>query len=330
MRFYIMCPYGTRTGGPEALHQLADSLNRNGQKAHMFYITPDEYRQLFQSQEIPAGSSISLPEKRECIPDYASYNAPSASEIQIDDQSVIVLPEIYTSLAKVFRTPLKLVWWLSVDNGLASLSQINLNYLRFGNVIHACQSRYAENFVTSVLGKKSIFLTDYTRTKKRFTYEGIQTKRAISINARPNKIIYPIDKLGELLNQTTGLEVYFLNGMPRRDVEKALESSFFYVDLANFPGLDRTPREALSLGAIPIILNAGAAKDFGFPQEWLLDNPDNDTVINTILSILDQYGTQILIAKNLAKQIANEREKFDNEVFSLVDLLTSAFKHQSQ
>ena len=84
----------------------------------------------------------------------------------VDDQptTVVVIPEVVTSLAWNFPLSRKAIWWLSIDNyfkwqhcnpGRSILE-------RRADLIHLCQSHYALDFLTSRQIGPLLMVTDFS------------------------------------------------------------------------------------------------------------------------------------------------------------------------
>lgn len=95
MTVYVYYPRGLATGGPEALHQLVDSLRRQNQPA---FLVP-----------IPGTESAPRAER------YDQYDAPEASAAGDTPGDIVVVPETQALLLKPLRKARGYVWWLSID-----------------------------------------------------------------------------------------------------------------------------------------------------------------------------------------------------------------------
>lgn len=142
--FKIFCPKGVRTGGPEALHQLTNSLLSLGKNAEIVYFGNLDVNDVF-------------PE----------YNVPKVSEFRKGNNNLIVVPEVSTHLLPKLDYWKSAIYWLSVDNFLKSRigfldaytpsrlrryisDKVNRRYeLKNGFLVdyHLCQSEYAKLFL---------------------------------------------------------------------------------------------------------------------------------------------------------------------------------------
>ena len=98
-KIFVCCPKGVITGGPELLHQFVHSLRMKGVDAYVLYYPFDEIG------ETPA--------------QYQHYNIEIGHYEQVDDDSMIILPEVATNLSVFFKKQRKAIWWLSIDNYFA-------------------------------------------------------------------------------------------------------------------------------------------------------------------------------------------------------------------
>ena len=85
----VYYPRGIRTGGPEALHQLVDSLRRQGVDAALVPIPGTEHQ----------------PD----VPDYEKYDAPLRADALDSCDDAIVMPEVWLGALK--RQPAHVFWW---------------------------------------------------------------------------------------------------------------------------------------------------------------------------------------------------------------------------
>ncbi len=150
MKFYILCPANTATGGPEALHQLYFKLRQAGKDAVMCY-TPEVPNPIHRS--------------------YYQYQPMFETNIQDRPENVLIVPETMVDHLDQYKHIQKAVWWLSVDNYFLdnSFKRINRFFgLKLGfkyiDAQHFAQSEYARQFLKSK-GIEATMLSDYIRTE---------------------------------------------------------------------------------------------------------------------------------------------------------------------
>jgi hypothetical protein len=151
---FLIAAITVRSGGPEALHQLAHTLTKLGIDSSIIY--------LFEAN----GKLIASKSNENQYPEYDQIRV--VTQPSIDDNTVLILPEIWANHALTFADSCNvLVWWLSVDNGLLSLGKIAHTldkYRSHPQIIHAYQSSYAREFLNSLgLNQNNLPLSDFTK-----------------------------------------------------------------------------------------------------------------------------------------------------------------------
>lgn len=268
MSIYILALHGIATGGPEAAHQLSDALIEQGFDARMVY---------FKWEDLAQGIPPEFPEYGPFAEEYSSYKVNLARALPDEEGNVMVLPETALHLSFAFKRAKVLIWWLSVDNAFNALSGLragpqmspNMNYLRRPNLYHASQSRYAERFVEA-LGLNSLgMLSDYTVDLTQYATPLPMSERPklVAFNAQPHKVPPPLIDLeaigAEIKRIDPEIDLVAIGGLPRKAIADIFAHARVYVDLGNFPGKDRMPREAISMCCCALVANAGAAEETG-------------------------------------------------------------------
>jgi len=93
---YLLCPALVRTGGPEALHQLARALCDFGHNVRMVYLHD-------AMPERVSGGRVIFPSIADPMPpEYAHYEIPSTFQIEDDPANAIVFPEIFPAVTRHF------------------------------------------------------------------------------------------------------------------------------------------------------------------------------------------------------------------------------------
>lgn len=322
MKYVIMCPYGVRTGGPEACFQLSDSLIKNGFNAELWLITNPDLEVLAQALRNNIDISkvnINVVEKNNQIDDYKSYRYKPFRTLESSEPAAFVLPETYLFLLPLLKRHNVVVWWLSVDNALGPLAQINLNWLRLPNVYHAVQSAYAMQFA-SALGLEPFYLTDYTQiNRKIFCSESNLTDRPpkITINAG-RKVIFDLNQLARLIqDQCPQVEIVKIVGMSHDQVISEFRSCRVFIDIGNFPGKDRMAREALAEGANVIVGSGGSGyyeADYPIPSLYRPKPFDLTAISRLAVHMLLNPEVHFKQFDTARKTIANEQKVFNREV----------------
>lgn len=266
---YIFTPHWIRTGGPEAQHQLSDALIEQGFDARLVYYNPDDISGVGEENGriVPwLGIPKLFPDhKVPSFEDYARYKTNPARSLNCSEGCVIVLSETLAHLTPLFPPSVTvLIWWLSVDNGFGALSQVNINHLRKANVKHAYQSEYAQRF-GDVMGFVSAgMLSDYTvdLTEHATPLAWSERPKLAALNLR--RSIAPEAEIADAIRALDPeIECVVIRDMSRAELAQILARARVYVDLGSFPGKDRGPREATTMGCCALVAHAGAAPETG-------------------------------------------------------------------
>ncbi len=327
---YILLPHNTRTGGPEALLQLADALGRRlpSLPTHVVCYTPAEIADLRSraQRNEDTHSELVFGEHEIGIPEYADYRVELAQRIPHSPQAVVVVPEVLADLIPALSRNTILLWWLSVDNAFGPLSRVNLNHLRRPNVWHACQSHYAERFVTAC-GLQSLGpLSDYTTERFAAADAGERAgKRTVAINASA-KVISDLDAIeAAIATRDPGLSLARVAGLSREALIELLSSAAVFVDLASFPGKDRMPREAARLGCPVVLADAGAGhygEDFPVPASSRVSPWAPESIADAVFALLDPSRAEQQLAA-WRGVLERERDDFDTEACNIFEALVA-------
>src|SRR5690606_20125588 len=235
MTTYVYYPRGLATGGPEALHQLVDSLRRQGQDAYLVAIPGTEGE--------PRASR------------YAHYDAPEAGAVDDAAGNTVVVPETQALLLAPLRRARGFVWWLSIDYAPRFVIERDTTSLlpiertrntRFPllqvrrvkrwargiatgedallqRVGHLAQSHYAWNHVFAHLGRPGSIVSDYTPQVATGAGSADRIAR-IAYNPAKSRPI-----MAEFARRWPGIELLPLQNMTGAEVAQALESSLVYL-----------------------------------------------------------------------------------------------------
>lgn len=230
---YIYCPAGTTTGGPEALHQLCDAINRQGGVARMVYIDYGAEKIVKASTPIP----------------YRIYCTRSVTEVVDSERNIIIVPEIWPHLFAHYNKIQKAVWWLSV------------NYKRSDDIFsdkqikHLYQSVYAKHFLLSNGIEQPLPLYDYLN----IPHNKQNNRKASQVCYNPKK---GFEVTNRIIQRLPNVSFIALQGLSKKEMAGVLSDSKIYIDFGTHPGKDRIPREAAIMGAVVITGTNGSAAFF--------------------------------------------------------------------
>jgi len=218
----------------------------------------------------------SFPVNREVPEPYAGYKCRVAREFdEINrEDSVVVIPEGLTRSFSVLDKPRKILWWMSVDNYLASTHEENLPNLIQTIELHLYQSEYARQYVLEKFGQDApvMKLKDYINSAHgQFLYPA---------NLRKNMALYNpkkgYDALKPVIEKCNWLQWVPILNLTVEETVVLMEAAKIYVDFGNHPGMDRIPREAAADGCCVITNRKGSAGnevDVPIPDRYKFQDP---------------------------------------------------------
>lgn len=262
-RVLVPYPRGTQSGGPEALHQLVDSLRRLGADAWLW----------------------PWPESRDNdrAADYERYDAPETTEMLDELDTAVVLPETALHLAGLWKKASVVCWWLSIDNSpyfqvrrlghnermdgaplsfamvrafVGSQRRVLRDRAKFARMTHLAQSKYAFDFIRAALRVSPTLLGDYVPDVDPIR---VKTADTLSIAFNPAKGKELTDEIRSMSHPS--LEWLPIQGLSREGVGSLLDRATVYLETGNQPGKDRIPREAALHGCVILMLRKGAGRN---------------------------------------------------------------------
>ena len=303
-RIFVFCPGGLVTGGPEALHQLADALNRRQPgRAEMMYLP------LHNTYAVPAP--------------FRRYRVDAANTRAALSGATVILAETAAHMINVVGAAAQIhMWWLSVDRffdvaGRDADALLTTAVRRVDK--HLYQSEYARQFIESITDRPAAPLGDYLAEEYRRAASrtaGSRRDNIVAYNpvkgaARTEQILAALDP---------SVQAVPITGMSRNQVKRLLQRAKVYIDFGEHPGKDRIPREAAALGACVLTNRRGAADndvDYLIDDEYKIDDTElgYETVAATkIMELLDNYAAHQPRFELWRKTISTEDIEFRRDV----------------
>lgn len=322
MRYFIACPANCATGGTELLHQLSWSLSNRGVENYMLYYNVD-----------PAVPST---------PDsFLKYQVKYVTSFVDDEESVLICPEVYTSILSCCIRGVVIIWWLSVDNYIVAyrncIDQMNQFVLCDSesvvrkNLLHFVQSKYAEEYVKEnflIDGQDIAYsLTDYIN--EDIIYTGKRYSRQFT---RENIVLYNPKKGMQNLRQLiekcrTDIEWIPLVGFTPVQMAMLMCRAKVYIDFGNHPGKDRIPREAAVCGCCIITNREGSAaysEDVGIPEKYKIsDMQDYEHVLTILYDLVDHYEQRNSQFEKYITSVLQEKDRFESEVDNMLRIVNT-------
>lgn len=327
----VFYPRGTRTGGPEALHQLVHSLRSLGHDAAL----------------VPLSGTENVPR----VAAYGHYDAPEISRPRTGPRDAVVIPETWVPRDAVLGGAQRVCWWLSVDNSPVFIDQrrreqrllgeplapptlrsrvrgpvrrllVPVRVRRIAGAVHVAQSAYAQDMVARRLGEPVGILSDYVvlDTAERAASGGRTASDRPTVSFNPAKGGELVARVQALIDQPV---VWLpIVDMTPVEVRAALRRSDVYLDLGHLPGKDRLPREAALSGAVTLVAARGAganARDFPLPDQHRIPaGPDLvAAAADTLSRVLQDLPSEFAAQAGFRAGLASEKAVFDDEVRSV-------------
>lgn len=358
MKFVIFAPKGLKTGGPEGMHQLAWALNSLGQEARLLAwpktkrnFAVNEYKKYEPKWcrvfEVNKKDIFIVSESIRLLPFwYLAFL--SRKRIYMWMHSVDFSLEKDLNQYERNNYPLNSEWQTNAIR--ASKLKYFLERIGFLRIYHIVRhstkllkrsafkwhvkiapenylfaSYYSLHTVARVKNSNSDFLlSGWVNGAGQDSMEDIEfcacSKKHIAYNpAKSRDLINRIIEISEL--QSSEIHFMPIEGI-KTDLEvyKLLSSCDLYLDLGFFPGLERTPREAIKMGCPVLLAKRGAARfyeDFPLSTIYLLDlsllSPQQ--TYDAILKVLS-FGkiTNLKNQKTFQDCVFNEKATFLIEV----------------
>ena len=366
MRFIVMTPRGTKSGGPEALHQLHFVLKTLGQDSFLL--------------AAPGTNS------NQVISEYDCYLPEYIAEKELVKSDVLIIPEYLDSIPMpIYRSVGRIVyWWLSVDNSshftnnansvkvrevrekwlpvavannplldkavnvprknllrkiptfvnskrMIITNNINFKQIELSRVSHAFQSEYARKSLWETYKIKGLALSDYINDSHEIfnRSDGINKKALVAYNGiKGTELVQALEVLVK-----DEIDFLPLKGFNKEELSNIFAKSDLCLDLGHFPGKDRLPREALKAGCPILISKFGAGEneiDFRISEDYKLDleNLELENVADKLRQILSLgKETNLANQKFYRDYLLQDQADFITDVQKLIDSCSSGFSN---
>ena len=358
IKFIIFAPKGLKTGGPEGQHQLAWALDNLGQEVRLLAwpgtrrkLNVKEYEKYgpkwCRVSDINKKDIFIISESIRYLP-FWYFLFISKSRIYMWMHSVDF--SLDKELNQYERNNYSINSEWVTNSNRKSRVKILLRSIKILRIYH--KIKYLFNFL-----KKTIFKVQVDIDPSKYLFASYYAQHTISkvkdsksdillsgwVNGEDlqylsdlkfcqctkNHVAYNPGKSKELISKIIEINVlqnYFVHFMPisgiktDREVYKLLTSSDLYLDLGFFPGLERTPREAIRMDCPVLLAKRGAARfyeDFPLSNSYLMDlsllgPAQTYEVILKTLSYGKEYN--LINQKDFKSLVLGEKNRFINEV----------------
>ena len=268
-------------------------------------------------------------------------------DIQDDECSAIIIPEMYTKKIRLFYKAKIFIWWLSVDNNfgygtflkkMRFVATLPLRYVKnrwyYKNrtleiiknvfdkelysfdkedkrVTHLCASYYAFDYV-SKRSKNPVELCIEPISK--FFLESYKKEMIKNVN-RESVVLFNPRKSGPFISilsrQCPDINFIPLQGMNQLQLIEKYKSAKLYVDFGPFPGAERIPKEAVLYGCAIMTGRRGASNfhgDVPIPDEYKFENPEKQ---------MEDIVQKLRFMLNNYEKINSDFDEYRNTVLNL-------------
>ncbi|MCE4065609.1 hypothetical protein LXM63_10895 [Chryseobacterium gleum] len=315
-KIIIFCPPNSVTGGPEALHQLADKLyNLRIKNVFMHYI----------------------PQRKNAKP--INYNVYTTKEIEIVEdkpENILIIPESMTFLVKKYPESQKVIWWLSVDfykilmdhrirrqsfftKLFYKQNDKEYHFERLPNVYQWAQSYRSSIYIKDhgIPASQIDFVCDYINPsflKNTDRIEKDLSNKTILYNPRKGK-----KEISELIKNSPDLQWVPVQNMNADQIKDLMAKSLLYVDFGENPGRDKMLRESVSQDCCIISGKNGSSafyEDLMIPDQYKFNFNEKiiPEIIAKIKEVLDNYHDHISQFSTYKNMVLNEEIAFENKL----------------
>lgn len=341
MKIYIVSTGNMVTGGPETLHQTASIYKKAGYDVKMYYIDPHV---------------TDVPER------FKKYQVDVADSIEDNDENILIVPETLTYILKNMKNIKACIWWLSLDNYFRMIPskmtkwrmeehhvpgvlfpavfltfllkrKFHFGYYKFNDhntYFHAYNCEYAREFITSngVSDNKIIYLCGpLNESFFKAVSEVRSTERENIVLYNPKKGL-PFTKkiIAEAQKQNINAEFIPIINMTPAQIIELMAKAKVYMDFGYFPGPERIPREAVTLGCNIITSKNGSAAndvDVPIPSEMkFADNDDNIIpIVGKIKDMLADYEKYYSYYDVYRNKVRDQVQLLEENTMKLLEMM---------
>ncbi len=315
-KIIIFCPPKKVTGGPEALHQLADRLNKIGvDNVFMHYI----------------------PKRRNAkAKNYSVYNTKETDSVEDHPDTILIIPESMTFLIKKFPVSQKVVWWLSVDF-YKILMDYRIRKQSFFTKLFYQQADKEYHFETlpnvfqwAQSYRSGVYLKKHGIPENQIDYvcdyinpAFLKKQENITKDFKEKNVLYNPKKgkkeISLLIENSPELNWLPIQNMNAQQIKDLMSESLLYVDFGENPGRDKMLRESVSQDCCIISGRSGSSdyyEDLMIPDDYKFEFSENKipAIISKIKEVLENYAEHIPYFLKYKNVVLEEETVFENKL----------------
>lgn len=352
---YVIVPLEAASGGGESLHQLAAALMERGQSVSIVYTQS----QISMRRKLTISA---CPHKH-----FEKYAIPVAETVEDSPENILIVPEVETHFLYKFQKIKKVIWWLSLTFFLAQknyYTQAKMQAFKCHRSSFIFPIHFAEALLKGRI-KPSKHTYNFETDKPVFhLYNCEYVREYLKLNHVPcDEMLYlcgPIDKIyldyasktsmdyskeriivfnpakdtgyaqavvDHLRKQGVSFELVPIANMTKQEIANLLKKASVYMDFGYFPGPERMPREAVSMGCNIITSRNGAARnqiDVPIPDEMKIDTTITNIpfAAQMVQTLLDEYTKYRPLFDKYRAKVLDQRSCFTRNVSTFLELIT--------
>lgn len=328
-KIFVLCPYMS-TGGPQTLHQLVDKINTlNLGDAYIVYLSGE----------------------KQVLNTYDKYNIKIAAQVEDKKDNIVIVPETATNYLANYKNVKKMIWWLSLDYYFVTTLNVRVdNFMRYkklpkflkpfvkilfnkfstagkiykfddnDTIFHLYNCEYARLFLieNGIKEKNMMYLCGPIR--EEFFKQNPKINRENIVLYNPKKGMQYTKKIIDYFEEKDS-EIKFvpIQNMNFKQIIKLMNKSKVYMDFGYFPGPERIPREAVSMGCCIITGKVGSSKnnvDVPIPNKYKFDvNCLNlEKIFDTIHNLVTNYDETCKEYDIYRKKAKDQVSLFDENI----------------
>lgn len=320
-KYYVFCPANTKTGGPEALHQLAFYLRSVGLESYVVYY----------GNGFPAAKTIK---------EYLQYEPHVVRFQDIEDskENYVIAPENAPWCLNHFKKAQRCIWWLSLHANEVRRGALKdqVSYLKrkirhqgndnYRHIIfnpnkcwHLCASKHTYLYVKDYYRKSRV---DYMVEPISLDFLKMGNNNLPS--AREDIVLYNPAKPSAIMNellQRARFQYVPLKGYSPDGLAEMYKKAKLYVDFGHFGGPERMPKEAVFFGCNILVANHNAASndfDVAIPDIYKVNDAETaEDVEHRIQEMLMDYAGQFHSFDSFRFKIEHLEDNFVIQLKSL-------------
>lgn len=270
---------------------------------------------------------------------YKKYHVPYTFDLEDSPHNICIFPEVFPYFYDSTKYIQRVLWWMSINNYLETIKVITSKYLEAPldkplphfftfydsdkAIEHWGQSEHVRRFL------RLNGITKITAVETHMSQTFLSRASYVNLVAKKNFVAYnPIkgfEFTEQLIKLAPDIDWRPIENMTPAQVQAFLAEAKIYIDLGEFPGRERLPREAILSGCVVITGKRGAAAndtDINIPAEFKFgfDDSKPQQVIDKIRAVFENFNEAHASQKAFRDKELNAQKNFIEAVTSIANI----------